>query len=245
MDKAPDYYDWIPDYLKGKLPHEQRTKLEMAMTTDATLAKEVADQRQLYMATRLYGPGGIASQLTAMAQSPPRRSLQWPRYAIAAAFILLGIVGGTWWLSKPSGAQEVLAITPPETLSAEIDLVLGGRGLGPSDSLIFLLREALQAYNRGDFPASIPGLETYHTHFPNHEEVGLLLAVSLLQSGEHIRAGEILAGFAQRPTARELSKLLYAAWLWENGRRQEAQPYRNQLQESPDPQVRTLARQKW
>jgi hypothetical protein len=105
-----EWDDYIDDYLRGRLREVELTAFEAAMASDPTLDAEVQFRREVQESLVQAEGQQLRARMQSLVAAPPRRRI-WPSLAMAAAIVLLAVVG--WRLLRPAdsiSADELMAL---------------------------------------------------------------------------------------------------------------------------------------
>lgn len=242
-----DWHSLIPDYLKDQLSAAQRQRMEAAMEQDPALAQAVAEQRAWYLAGRWHRPGGLGEQVRqTVREEGQRRSVEVPRWAYAAAAVVVLLLGvALWWSSRQSLPAELLAARPDHALVEQLLAARQSQGAGPAAPGLDTLIAGLSALQQGQPSAAVQALQAYAEQMQPSPEIRYYLALAQWQNDQPEAAGETLQQLVQAAPTYAPGRLAYAAWLWQTGQREAAQRLKAELAQSDDPAVREAAQAEW
>lgn len=186
MDSQP-LVELIPDYLKGNLPPEQVQQIEAAMSADQAFASEVEAQREMMIAMRAFGSGGIQDQVSTLKETrvaPPPPMLGWRKVMVAVAAIgaLILLAAAIGRLLQTNATERLLQSVPTDRISAELMLDKeASQGAGSWNPVADTLIAGMQAYNNKDFEEARKLLGAYMEAVPTDGPAAFYLGVCFLQ----------------------------------------------------------------
>ncbi len=224
MEKDFLHIEQLDAYRLGILPPDERRAFEQRLENDPELRAvfeaysdmlggiRTAGDLELLLLIREAHTTAKAAGLTDAAHSEAakpagkvvslHRNTLLRRIAAAASVLILAAVG-LWWYFQPSPYDQAFAThyTPEKNRLGQALDQLEARGIGtPDNPAAKLLRDALQAYERGDMPGARSRLESYASQFglQNHT-ARFYLGVTLLAEGDFPKAAETLIPLATNP----------------------------------------------
>lgn len=208
----------ILDYLDGLLTEDQRTALEVAVSSDPELQQRVSDFREMQRYTRQQEAknqaiNNLREVHRAMRQRQSASSADEVevvkgnglRNALKFLVLALGIIAffflGYKLLSE--GVGTIQDPEDPELLFADnfdpSDVSFTSRG-AVEDSL---LEQAATDFNNGDYAKVVTGLTTYNANNTPNPRANYALAIAMIAEGQHASARTILTDLRTNPLYKD------------------------------------------
>jgi tetratricopeptide (TPR) repeat protein len=186
MELNDQELELLERYHYGTLPDDELAALERRLDTDI----EFAEEAQLFLSgLEVLEYGAIETHRIKLdAQAPPTVQMPWiRRWSWAVAAVLVGVIGGVWWMSGDKAEQ-----LPPLPHYAE-HYPRGGYVMSQKSINIKVRDKAFALYELGYYDKAITVFEELILAHPDNQEFKLYASVCYLALNRYKDADNTLA----------------------------------------------------
>jgi tetratricopeptide (TPR) repeat protein len=218
-------FEYIEQYLDGRLSPEAMAAFEQEVAKNPDLAREVEAVKDTYKAAEVLAQLETRKQvgkLFAETQSSGRKAPRWIM-GIAAGFSIL--LAGAYLFAYLGYSDQTLAqkafVPYPDRITTM------------GDATTDFYKDGMQAYNEGRYEEAITLFRLIPDTVVNYDAIELYLGISLLQNGQLEEGEQQLSKVNQKKNAySEASRWYLALSLVQQGKTKEARPLLEAIVES-------------